>query len=191
MQNEKSQKLILAFVGMPGTGKTKAVAYLEKKGIPMVRFGDLTDEGLKQMGLPLNRENEEIFREKMRNDLGMGAYAIKSKPKIDDLLKNHDVIILDGLYSWEEYVYLKKEFGNLILINIYAEPKVRYERLLRRPIRPLSIEDAKRRDIKELEKLNKGGPIAMADYLIENNNNDTNDLCKKIDGLVIRLGIKI
>jgi dephospho-CoA kinase len=189
MQN--TEKNILAFVGMPGAGKTEASAYLGKKGIPTVRFGELTDEGLRQMGLPLNRENEKNFREKMRKDFGMGAYAIKAKPKIDELIKNNNVIILDGLYSWEEYIYLKKEFDNLILINIYAEPAIRYQRLSKRPIRPLLISDAKSRDSAELEKLNKGGPIAIADFLIENNSDDTNDLYKKIDNLFSRLGIKI
>lgn len=187
MQNETSKKLILAFVGMPGTGKTEASVYLEKKGIPFVRFGELTDEGVKEMGLPLVPENEKIFREKIRREFGMGAYAIKAKPKIDALLKNHDVIILDGLYSWEEYTYLKKKFVNLILVNIYAEPTVRYKRLFERHVRPVSLTEARNRDIAELEKLNKGGPIAIADYLIENNNDDINDLYEKLDKLLGRL----
>lgn len=190
MQNKTSQKLILAFVGMPGAGKTEASAYLDKKGIPFVRFGDLTDEGIREMGLPLKLENEKIFREKIRRELGMGAYAIKAKPKIDKLLEDHDVIILDGLYSWEEYTYLKKEFINLVLINVYAGPTVRYKRLSERPVRPVPVVDARNRDIAELEKLNKGGPIAIADYLIENNNDDISDLYKKLDSLLIRLGIK-
>ena len=176
-------------MGMPGAGKTEASAYLKKKGIPIIRFGDLTDEGVRGMGLPLKSENEKLFREKMRKEFGMGAYAIKSKPKIDNLLKDHDIIILDGLYSWEEYTYLKKEFNNLILIDIYAEPAIRYERLLERPVRPLLEIEARNRDIVELEKLNKGGPIAMADYLIENNTDNTGDLYKKLDDLLNRLGI--
>lgn len=191
MQNETSKKLILAFVGMPGAGKTEASVYLGKKGIPMVRFGELTDEGLKKIGLPLNKENEKSFREKLRKEFGMGAYAIKSKSKIDNLLKNYAVIVLDGLYSWEEYTYLKKEFPKLVLINIYAEPTIRYERLSKRSVRPLLIADVKSRDVAELEKLNKGGPIAMADYLIENSSDDTSDLYKKLDNLLNRLGIKV
>lgn len=190
MQNTTSQKLILAFVGMPGAGKSEASAYLDKKGIPFVRFGDLTDEGVKRMGLPLKPENEKIFREKIRRELGMGAYAIKAKPKIDNLLKTYDVIILDGLYSWEEYIYLKREFINLILVNVYAEPTIRYKRLSERPIRPVPLGDARKRDVAELEKLNKGGPIAIADYLIENNSGNIGDLYRKLDNFLNRLGIK-
>ena len=189
MENKTTKKIILAFVGMPGAGKTEASAYLKKKGIPILRFGDLTDEGVREMGLPLKQENEKLFREKMRREFGMGAYAIKSKPKIDNLLKDYDIIILDGLYSWEEYTYLINQFYKLILINIFAEPTIRYERLSKRPIRPLLLTEGRNRDIAELEKLNKGGPIAIADYSIENNSDDTGDLYKKLDNLIIRLGI--
>ena len=48
----------------------------------------------------------------------MGAYAIKAKPKIDELLNKNECIVIDGLYSWEEYTYLKKHFPFLKLILI-------------------------------------------------------------------------
>lgn len=184
-------KKIIGIVGMPGAGKTEATKYLESKNFPFVRFGQITDEGVKALGLPLVQKNERIFREKLRQELGMAAYAIKMKPKIDELLKDHDVIVLDGLYSWEEYVFLKEEFPNLILVNIFAEPTIRYERLAKRAIRRLSYQEARDRDITELEKLNKGGPIAIADYTIENNSNAISDLQRKIDFLLSRLGIRL
>lgn len=179
--------LILAIVGMPGAGKSEAISYIEKKGIPFVRFGQITDEGLENAGLPITPENEQNYREKLRRDLGMAAYAIQSKPKINALLSKNKMIAIDGLYSWEEYVYLKQIYSNLVLVNIYAEPQKRYERLTKRDVRPLSPEEARKRDIMELEKLNKGGPIAIADYLIENNDNNTEVLYKKIDDLLSRL----
>ncbi len=182
---------ILALVGMPGAGKSEARGYLEEKGIPFVRFGEITDKGLKEMGLSINPDNERMFREKIRQELGMGAYAIKAEPELNKLIKNNSIIVIDGLYSWEEYTFLKKKFPNLILVHIYAEPQKRYERLSRRIVRPVSLNDSRTRDITELEKLNKGGPISIADYLIENNSNDLDDLHKKIDILLTRLGIHI
>lgn len=182
-------KTILAFVGMPGAGKTVATEYLEKKGIPFVRFGDITDEGLKKQGLPLTPENERVFREKIRKELGMAAYAIKAESKISELLQNNDVIVIDGLYSWEEYTFLKLKFQGLTLIHIFAEPKIRYERLSQRQVRPIPVGKGYGRDVAELEQLNKGGPIAIADYLIENNSDDLLDLQNKIDSLLLRLGI--
>ncbi len=163
-----AQKIILAFVGMPGAGKSEAASYLQGKGVPFIRFGSFTDEGVKEMGLELTPDNERVVREKFREELGMAAYAIKSEEKISQMLKKNDIIGIDGLYSWEEYVYLKEKFSNLILIQVYSEPNVRYRRLSERPIRPVLPGKSRERDIAELENLNKGGPIAIADYMVEN-----------------------
>lgn len=187
---EAKQNIILAFVGMPGAGKSEAAKYLEQKGIPFVRFGDLTDEGLKKLGLELNPENERLFRENIRKELGMAAYAIQARPKIEDQLSDNQVTAIDGLYSWEEYTYLKDLFPQLILIHIYAEPKKRYERLAHREIRPVPYSEARKRDITELERLNKGGPIAIADYMLENDA-EIDELKDKINELLERLGISL
>ncbi len=159
---------LIAIVGMPGAGKSVAAEFFHNKGIPVLRFGDQTDISLKELGLPRNEKNERVVREKLRADYGMAAMAIKIEPRIVKAAQTHKTVILDGLYSWEEYVYLKKKFPQLKLICIYASPETRHARLAVRPIRPLTKEDAESRDIAELEKLNKGGPIAIADYLISN-----------------------
>jgi len=184
-------KTILAFVGMPGAGKSEATAYLEQKGFPFVRFGDVTDTGVKEMGLPLTTDNERVFREKLREELGMGAYAIKSKSKIDAALEKQDFIVIDGLYSWEEYTYLKKLYPQFILVHVFAEPKKRYERLSKRLIRPVPLDKSFERDVTELENLNKGGPIALSDYMIENDSDDMKQLYKKVDDLLKRLGVSV
>lgn len=160
---------IIAIVGMAGAGKSEAAAFFKSQGLPVLRFGEETDIGLKELGKEINQQNERWYREKLRRELGMAAYAIRIKPRLDATLKKHSRVILDGLYSWEEYLYLKKYFDNLILLCIYATPKTRYARLLEREVRPLgSSSEAYQRDVAELEKLNKGGPIAIADYLVIN-----------------------
>jgi len=180
---------IIAIVGMAGAGKTEAAEYLAKKGIPFVRFGEITEEEVGKRGLPLTPDNERVVREAIRKEGGMGAYAVKAESKINALLAKNDVIVIDGLYSWEEYTYLKNKFPALTLIHVYAGPKKRYERLSQRDVRPVPEEECYPRDVAELEKLNKGGPIAIADYMIENNSNDLSDLQSKIDSLLLRLGI--
>jgi len=187
---ENNKKIIITFVGMPGAGKSEAVKHLENKGIPFLRFGDVTDDGLRERGLPRTPENEQVVRESIRQELGMGAYAIKIQPKLEKLLETNRYVALDGLYSWEEYTFLITKFPNLKLIHVYAERELRHERLLTRDIRPLTIEQAKNRDIAEIEHLNKGGPIAIADYLAENDS-DKQLFFKKIDGLLTRLGVQI
>lgn len=184
------QKRILAFVGMPGAGKSEAVSYVQEQGIPFFRFGQITEDGVRSMGLAINPENERMVREKLRNEQGMGVMAILAKPKIDALLADNDTVAIDGLYSWDEYILLKRQFSGLILIHVCAEPVIRYERLSKRPVRPLSFAQSRERDIAEIEKLDKGGPIAIADYLIENNGDDLSYLYQKIDALLLRIGAK-
>ncbi len=181
-------KLLLAIVGMPGSGKSEAVAYLQNKGIPAVRFGQLTDEELKKAELPLTEENEKIVRENLRKDYGMAVYAIRAEPKIKELLGKNKTIVIDGLYSWEEYVYFREKFPQLIVIYIYTQPEIRYQRLAKRLIRPLTEDQSQQRDIAEIEQLHKGGPIAIADHLIVNDE-DVESLHKKIDALLSNLNI--
>lgn len=163
---------LIAIVGMPGAGKSVAADFFKTKGIPILRFGDQTDIGLKEFGLDKNEKNERWYREKLRKELGMAAMAIKIEPRILEAAKTHDTIVLDGLYSWEEYTVLLKKFPMLQLLCIYAPPKIRRERLQHRAVRPLTEEESRSRDIAELENLNKGGPIAIADYLIVNQSDE-------------------
>ncbi|MFC1627104.1 AAA family ATPase [Patescibacteria group bacterium] len=174
------QKTIIALVGMPGAGKSTCAEHLSKKNIPILRFGDQTDIGLKELGLPLNEKNEQKYREDIRKELGMAAMAIKIEPRAKKALQASDVVVLDGLYSWDEYTYLKEKFPNLYLICIYARPYIRYKRLASRKIRPLTLEEARSRDIAEIENLKKGGPIAIADFLLKNNK-QTSKLFDKLD----------
>jgi dephospho-CoA kinase len=164
-----AKKIIVAIVGMAGSGKSTSSDHFSKLGLPVLRFGDQVDIGLSEQNLPLTQPNERKYREDLRTELGMEAMAIKIEPRVNKALKSSDIVILDGLYSWEEYLYLQKKFKNLFLLCIYSRPSIRYKRLKARTIRPLNKKEARSRDFAELENLNKGGPIAIADYLIKNN----------------------
>lgn len=160
---------IIAIVGMCGSGKSVASDYLESIGFKKVYFGGVTMEKLKENHMEITPENEKYMREKLRKELGMAAYAKILLPRIEEYSKEFDVV-LDGLYSWDEYVVLKEKLGNkLKMISIVANRNLRYSRLLNRDIRPLTNEEAENRDIAEIENLAKGGPIAIADYFILNN----------------------
>lgn len=159
---------ILAIVGMCGSGKSIASEYYEKLGYQKVYFGGVTMMKLKEEGLEVNPENERMMRERLREEYGMGAYAYLLLPTIEELSKKGNVV-LDGLYSWDELKILKEKFSNLIVLSIVVNKKDRYSRLVNREIRPLTNEEANKRDITEIENLAKGGPIAFADYYILNN----------------------
>ncbi|MDQ7778929.1 MAG: AAA family ATPase [Planctomycetota bacterium] len=159
---------IVAVVGLAGAGKSVVTDAFIRKGWAKVRFGDVTDAELRQRNLPVNEKNERSVREELRRRHGMAAYAILNRPRIDRLLKSGNVVV-DGLYSWEEYKLLKRAYGDRLLIAaVYAPPALRYSRLAQRKVRPLSLEEAAGRDFAEIERINKGGPIAMADITLLN-----------------------
>ena len=160
---------IIAIVGMCGVGKSVASEILESLDYKKVYFGGVTMEKLKEEGLEVNPVNEKMMRERLRSEYGMGAYAIILLPRIKELAKDNNVV-LDGLYSWDELKILKEELGSsLSVIAITADKNIRYDRLERREVRPLTNEEAKNRDIAEIENIAKAGPIAYADYYIDNN----------------------
>ena len=159
---------VVCIVGMAGSGKSEVARVFESSGFARVRFGDITDEEVRRRGLKLDENNERFVREQLRREHGMAVYAKLSLPRIDSLLKSADVVV-DGLYSWEEYTLLKNHYGDrFTVVAVWASPAMRHRRLARRPVRPLTTEEAVSRDIAEIEQTNKGGPIAMADFTIIN-----------------------
>ena len=160
---------IIAIVGMCGSGKSIACEYFENKGYKKVYFGGVTLDKIKELGLELNQENERKISRELREEYGMGAYALLLLPKIRELSKESNVV-LDGLYSWDELKILKEEFkDDIVVLCIVVDKKHRYDRISKREFRSLDKESAIRRDISEIENSAKGGPIAYADYYILNN----------------------
>lgn len=168
---------LVCITGLPGSGKSYASDYLVKKNFQYLRFGQVVLDEIKNKKLEINEENERTVRENFRKKYGMAAMAILNLTKFKTMLKKGNVVG-DGLYSFEEYKILKKEFGKrFITIAIYAPPILRHQRLIKRNLsktdtdkrfRPLTLKEAKSRDLAEIENLNKGGTIAMADYTIVN-----------------------
>ncbi len=164
-------RYLIAVVGMAGSGKSVVCDAIEKRGFTKIYFGGITIDEVKRRGLAVSEENEKKIREEFRKKHGMAAYAILSLPKINAALKKGNMLI-DGLYSWSEYVFLKKEFGDkLVVVAVHASPKTRALRLAQRNIRPLSSEELASRDAAEIEHLEKAGPIAVADVVIINEGN--------------------
>ena len=159
---------VVSIVGMTGAGKSEVAKVFEDSGFIRIRFGDVTDEEIKKRGLEPNEENERYIRELLRKEHGMSAYAELNLPRIEQALKFSGVVI-DGLYSWEEYAFLKTYYGeDFYVVAVWSSPKTRYTRLSSRLNRRLIPEEAISRDRAEIENISKGGPIAMADFTIIN-----------------------
>jgi dephospho-CoA kinase len=177
----------LALVGMPGAGKTLCAKHLEARGFFQFRFGGIIVDEVVRRGWQVKPENERIVREELRQNGGMDAIAHLALPRLQEALEASPNIIIDGLYSWSEYKTLQEKLGaQIIVVAVFAPRHMRYARLTERPIRPLTIEEASQRDWQEIENLEKGGPIAIADYTLINDTHPQ-DLLNRLDTLLADL----
>jgi dephospho-CoA kinase len=186
------KKKVIVFVGMPGAGKSVCVNYLKEKGLPSSYFGGITLDELKKRGLEVNEANERMVREDIRSKEGKGAYALRIIAQVESQFEDgNDYVVVDGLYSWTEYKIFKEALEDrAIIIAVVSPRQLRHERLASRKIRPLSAAEASSRDYAEIEHVEKGGPIANADYYLANEESVEqleSDLAKLLDQIGINL----
>jgi dephospho-CoA kinase len=153
---------IIAFTGMPLSGKSEAVRVAEEKGIKIIRMGDLVWESTKKEGLNLSDKNIGLIANRMREKYGKDIWARKTMELI-----NSNLVVIDGVRNKEEVEYFKKVSDHFILIAIKARDELRKERALAR-----GREDD-RGDISERDRRELGWGIeeviACADITISNN----------------------
>ncbi len=166
---KRKQKTIIAIVGLPGSGKTDAATFLKSKDLTVISFGKTVIDYINQKNLPHSEQVHKKVREELRIQYGKEAMAVLNIAKIREALKNNPIIVVEGMRSWEEYLYLKKEFPivNLVIVCIYSEKALRYKRISKRNDR--SEHYGEERDINEIIGINMGPTIAYADYMIKNN----------------------
>jgi dephospho-CoA kinase len=178
---------ILAFVGLAGSGKTSAVEYLTAKGHPKVYFGGIIYKAMIEAGLEPGSDwdREAKFREEIREREGKDYVVKRAVAEARDLIAaGQHRIILDGLYTWTEYKILRHEFpGEMNVVAIVTPKHLRKQRMAKRPERPMTASQVDERDWEEIENLEKGGPIAIADHFIHNEGS-VEKLHEQIDSLL-------
>lgn len=164
---------ILAIVGMAGSGKSVVVDYLTNHGHPKVYFGGMIYKEMERRGIERSEDGEveKKFREEIREKEGKDWVVRQVIAETKNLINaGQKRIVLDGVYSWTEYMALKHEFPTcLTSVAVVVDKKLRYDRVAKRPGRAFDARAIRERDRSEIENLEKGGPIAAADYYILNN----------------------
>ena len=172
MNKDNKDIKLVAIVGMCGSGKSTAIEYLTERGIPKVYFGGVIYKAMAEAGIERTEdgESEKRFREEIRQKEGKDFVvkrAIQEAKKLIEAGQKH--IVLDGVYSWTEYKILRKEWPTeMTVIAIVAPKALRRKRVAERPDRPFDAQAVAERDRAEIENLEKGGPIAIADYYVDN-----------------------
>jgi dephospho-CoA kinase len=175
---------IIAFTGLPYSGKTEAVNITKKMNIDIIRMGDLVWDEVKKRGLELNDENVGFVANQMRKDYGNNIWAIKTIEKIKLYCKN-ELIVIDGIRNCEEVDILKKKLDkNFILIAIISLDDLRYKRGMKRGRKDDddNINTIKNRDKREI-KWGIKKVIKSADITVLNNGS-LRELKKKINDII-------
>ena len=160
---------IIAFTGMPFSGKSEAVKIAKEQGIPVVRMGDMIWEETKKQGLELNDQNVGMIANNMRKTHGKDIWAKKTIKKINSM-KETELLVIDGIRNIEEIETFEKELGkNFVLIAIEVSDETRHKRALMRGRNDDSMDPdlIKQRDRRELS-WGLGNVIAIADSVVTN-----------------------
>jgi dephospho-CoA kinase len=160
---------IIAFTGMPCSGKSEAVQIAKDMNFPVMRMGDMVWKEVKKRKLPLDEKNVGHIADKMRKDFGMDIWAKRTLEQISTYEKEK-CIVIDGIRNIEEIEIFKKKLGkDFIIIAVTASNEIRQKRFLNRGREDDSsdVQDFKDRDKRELN-WGLGNVIASADIIIPN-----------------------
>jgi len=158
--------LMICVAGMPGSGKGIVAMAARDIGIPVVTMGDVVREEATRRGLAHTPRNLNIIAEKLREEEGPAAVALRIAGKMRRI--KEEAIIVDGVRSLAE-MKVFRGMGRTVIIAVHASPRTRFKRLLERgrPGDPRSWEEFEERDMVELG-FGLGNVIALADYMIVN-----------------------
>jgi dephospho-CoA kinase len=168
-----ADKLVVGLAGMPGSGKSLVAETAQQEGYAVVVMGDVIREETQKRGLKLNPKNMGKVMLELRKTGGNSIIAEKCIPKI--LQTNSSKVIVDGLRSLDEADAFKAHFPKFSLVAVHASPEARFSRLYRRRRSddPDGWKVFRERDTRELS-VGLGNAIAMAEYLIINENSIDN-----------------
>jgi dephospho-CoA kinase len=159
---------ILAFVGMPASGKSVAASILGESGIKVVNMGDVIREEVVLRGLEPTDINVGGVGTDLRNKEGKDTVAKRCIPNIRSV--DSDFLVIDGVRSLAEVNCFKQVFGSdFTLVAIDAPLETRFSRVKvrNRSDDMKDIDELRVRDDRELG-WGMGEAIAAADLVIEN-----------------------
>ncbi|WP_456327285.1 AAA family ATPase [Archaeoglobus sp.] len=182
---------VIAFVGLPLSGKTTASKVAEEMGIPVVCMGDVVREEAKKRNLPLTDEVLGKIASELREKEGMDAIAKRCIPLVREKGKDVGVVVVDGIRGIAEVEAFKKAFDDFILIAVEAPLELRFQRALKRKRSDdvKSIEELKERDRRELS-WNLAKALEIADFTIENTSG-LDEFREKVRDLLEQLAKKV
>mgnify|MGYP003324238385 FL=1 len=124
---------VVAVCGMPGSGKGEFAAVLAASGIPIVSMGDMIRAEVRSQGLV---EEPHVFGQvaaSLRAEHGEEVLAVRLCDRVDELLEDHSLVLIEGLRGTaEDAVFSARWGGSYRTVAIEADNELRFERILQR-----------------------------------------------------------
>lgn len=157
---------VMGISGLPGSGKSLVSEIAAKKGAAVVSMGDIIREEAKKRG-----ESTKDTAQNLRAEFGQYIVSELTIKKIKKLQEEgiENKIIVEGIRSPHEVNMFKENFDNFIILSIFANPTLRFERLKNRMREDDSTDynEFKARDQMELD-FGIGDVISLSDKIIIN-----------------------
>ena len=161
---------VLAVCGMPGSGKGEFAQIFIDAGIPVRSMGDMVREEVARRELDVVPEVFGKVASNLRLEFGEDVLAVRLTAAVDELLKTHPLVLIDGLRGTAEYSVFKSTWGDKFQsVAIHTDKEIRFARMMARGrsedggIATFEVRDEREKGW-GLEDL-----IDSADVLIENN----------------------
>ena len=168
---------IIGISGMPGSGKSLVSDMATKKGAIIVSMGDIVREEAEKRG-----ESSKETAKNLRAEFGQYIVSELTIKKIKKLMEEgiENSIVVEGIRSPYEVEMFKENFDNFLIVSIFANPALRFERLKLRMREDDSTDYNvfKARDDTELG-FGLGSVISLSDKMFINES-DIESCCKEI-----------
>jgi dephospho-CoA kinase len=177
---------VMGISGMPGSGKALVSEMASERGAIIVSMGDIIREEAKKRG-----EGTKETARKIREEFGeyiVSELTIKKIKKLEEE-GNKNLIIVEGIRSHHEVEMFKENFENFLILSIFANPQIRFERLLirKREDDSTDFKEFQKRDFQELG-FGIGNVISLSDKIIINES-DLESYEKKINEFLEEIGL--
>lgn len=177
---------VMGISGMPGSGKGLVSDMASERGAIIVSMGDIVREEAKKRG-----ESSKETARKLREEFGQYVVSERTIEKIKKLSEedNDKLFIVEGIRSHHEVEMFKENFENFFILSIFANPQLRFERLVERQREDDSTDykEFQKRDEQELG-FGIGNVISLSDRLIINEST-LESYEKQIDKFLEEIGL--
>jgi dephospho-CoA kinase len=157
---------IMGVSGLAGSGKSFVSELATKRGAMIISMGDIIREEAKKRG-----ESTGETAENLRKEHGQYIVAELTVKKIKKLLDEglDKSIVVEGIRSPYEVTMFKENFSDFIILSIFANQEIRFERIKarKREDDATNFDEFKIREDRELN-FGIGDVVSLSDKIIIN-----------------------